>query len=338
MKGLPPWWVFKGFAIFPPKWHTSRFVNRIFLEGPLQAPLKFFFWQARVAAKELYLMEIIQAQKAGFCMGVDLALRKLDSLIENESEQGPIFILGSIIHNPQVVRAYAEKGVITVESPEEIPAGSRVVIRAHGIVKAVKEDLIRRGVAVTDATCPKVREACRLIEKHAQDGRMLLLYGEATHPEVKGLLSYAEAGAFVFDSGEKCLQKELEPGRKYCLAAQTTQDKEIFASISDGLQARDNLDLTVLHTICNATRQRQEEALRLAKEVDFVIVAGGYDSSNTRRLVQVVEAQGTGALHVETADELPLDDLKKYARIGLTAGASTPRSIIDEIHRVLEGL
>ena len=271
-------------------------------------------------------------------MGVNLALSKLDALIARMPQPGSLFILGSIIHNPQVVRAYAEKGVITVQSPAEIPTGATAVIRAHGVTKEVENELSQRGVQIVDATCPKVKAACLLIEKHTASGRVLLLYGEATHPEVKCLLSYAAAGAFVFDSREACAALLLDAAHNYCLAAQTTQDKAIFKEISTELKGRVGLDLIVLDTICDATRERQDEAVRIAREVDFVVVAGGYESSNTRRLAQVVLAQGTPALHIETAADLPLAELKKYRRIGLTAGASTPKAIVDEIQRVLEDL
>ncbi|MBW6511497.1 MAG: 4-hydroxy-3-methylbut-2-enyl diphosphate reductase [Desulfuromonadaceae bacterium] len=283
-------------------------------------------------------MKILKAQRAGFCMGVDLALCKLNALIQQAEQRNTIFILGSIIHNPQVVREYAAKGVITVNSPDEIPTGSTVVIRAHGIAREIRETLEQRGIRIVDATCPKVTAACMQIKKHTANGRTLLLYGEATHPEVKCLLSYAAGEALVFDSGEACEQLNLDPAKQYCLAAQTTQDKDILQSIIDCLQQRKELDVTILHTICDATRQRQEEAILLADKVDFVIVAGGYESSNTRRLVQVVRAHGTEALHIESAAELPLDKLRHYARIGLTAGASTPKEIVNEIERVLTSL
>ena len=283
-------------------------------------------------------MKIVRAQRAGMCMGVNLALSKLDALIAKMPQPGSLFILGSIIHNPQVVRTYAEKGVITVHAPAEIPTGATAVIRAHGVTKEVEKELSQRGVQIVDATCPKVKAACLLIEKHTASGRILLLYGEESHPEVKCLLSYAAAGAFVFDSQEACDALSLDTARSYCLAAQTTQDKAIFKEISATLRGRDDLDLIVLHTICDATRERQDEAVRIAHEVDFVVVAGGYESSNTRRLAQVVLAQGTPALHIETAEQLPLDELKKYRCIGLTAGASTPKAIVDEIERVLETL
>lgn len=272
-------------------------------------------------------------------MGVSLALRKLDEMIEKEgTASGNIYILGSIIHNPQVVEEYSAKGVITAESPDDIPPGSTVIIRAHGIPKRIQKFLVERGINVVDATCPKVKDACLLIEQYTADDRILLLYGEQTHPEVKCLLSYAASGSFVFDNLEQCQSQLLDAGKKYCLAAQTTQDKGIFDEISANLAARPDLDLTILHTICDATKKRQGEAIRIAEEVDFMIVAGGFESSNTRRLAQVVESHGTKALHVESASQLPLDKLRNYQSIGLTAGASTPKQIVDDIQSLLESL
>jgi len=283
-------------------------------------------------------MEFIRAKSAGFCMGVSLALHKLDEIIEKKSISGDIYILGSIIHNPQVVAEYAEKGIISADSPEEIPAGSIVVIRAHGITKQVQYSLSQRGIHVIDATCPKVKDACLLIEENTNKGRVLLLFGEKAHPEVKCLLSYSAADAFVFGSLEECQKCDLDPDLKYCFAAQTTQDKHIFDAISRELFKRKGLDLVILPTICDATRMRQTEATKIADQSDFVIVAGGYNSSNTRRLAQVVQTVGTTALHVETVDELPLDDLRKFQKIGLTAGASTPKKIVDQIQAALESL
>lgn len=269
-------------------------------------------------------------------MGVDLALNKLDSLID-KNESGKIYILGPIIHNPQVLEDYAEKGVITAESPEEVPEGSWVVIRAHGIPKNAEEDLRGRGVKVIDATCPKVKKAQLLIKKNTEDDRVLLLYGEDSHPEVKGLLSYAPSGTHLFDSIDELKAIKLDPNKKYCLAAQTTQDRSVYEESIKYLESK-GVDLVTLNTICDATRQRQEEAINLSGRVDHMIVVGGRISGNTRRLVQVVETAGTKCTHVEVAEELPLDELKKLNSIGLTAGASTPKHLVDGIQRILEKL
>jgi len=267
-----------------------------------------------------------------------LALNKLDEIIAKKDFPGKIYILGSIIHNPQVVSEYAAKGVISVDSPDEIPAGSIVVIRAHGIAKQIQLELSQRGVYVVDATCPKVKDACVLIEENTADGRTLLLFGEKSHPEVKCLLSYAGGNTIVFDSLDECKRYDLDPSQQYCLAAQTTQDLHIFDSIAAELSGRKGIDLVVLNTICNATQMRQKEATQIAEKTDFVIVVGGYNSSNTSRLAQVVEASGTSALHVETAQELPVKELSKLRSLGLTAGASTPKKIVDDIQSVLESL
>lgn len=282
--------------------------------------------------------EVVRARTAGFCMGVILALEKLDALVAQSEGRRAIFTLGAIIHNPQVLEEYASKGVLTAESPEDIPGGATVVIRAHGVPKEVEIRLRERGVTIVDATCPKVKKAQLLIEKQTREGRTLLLYGEESHPEVKGLLSYAGSGAYLFETKAKLNEFFLKPGRPYCLAAQTTQDRGIFDAIAADLSARREYDVTVLQTICDTTKRRQEEAVRIARTVDLMVVVGGFNSGNTRRLAQVVKAQGTPCLHVETARDLSLEKLRGFSRIGLTAGASTPKKIIDEIHHILNAL
>nr|WP_275406319.1 4-hydroxy-3-methylbut-2-enyl diphosphate reductase [Pseudodesulfovibrio sp. JC047] len=274
------------------------------------------------------------AETAGFCMGVDLALTRLDTLIDN-AEGRPIYILGPIIHNPQVLKEYADKGVTKVDTPEDVPGGAYAVIRAHGVPRQVEDGLKSRDVFVKDVTCPRVKKAQLLIARHTAGGAELLLYGEADHPEVAGLVSYASHDYFVFGSPEELDRHELNPDKKYVLAAQTTQDRVLFDQIADRLSADEKVQVEVLRTICDATRLRQAEAKRLASEVDFMVVVGGYISGNTRRLAQVVTDAGTPCQHIETVVDLELDELAGYARIGVTAGASTPRNLIDE---VLDGL
>lgn len=282
-------------------------------------------------------MDIVRAGTAGFCMGVDLALKRLDSLVENEGH-GQVLTFGPIIHNPQVLEEYARHGVRVAKVPDEIPPGSQVVIRAHGIPRDTEKNLAGRGAEIIDATCPRVKKAQILIGRMAREDRIVLLYGESEHPEVKGLVSYASAGAFVFDSLQELLEFPFEPGERYCLAAQTTQDKTVFREMTRLLKERPDIDVAVLETICDATRERQKEAIAIARTVDFMVVVGGKDSGNTRRLAKVVADEGTPCVHVETAAELPLDELRGLSRVGLTAGASTPKKLIDEVQAVLEKL
>lgn len=279
-------------------------------------------------------MDIILAETAGFCMGVDLALRRLDKLVA-AAEGRPIFILGPIIHNPQVLAHYAEAGVVVAKSPEEVVDGAYVVIRAHGITREVEEQLRARDAVIKDATCPRVKKAQLLIRRHTAEGQELLLYGEADHPEVKGLVSYAENGYFLFGSPEELAAYPLEKGRSYVLAAQTTQDRVLFDEMAEALESNPDVDVTVLRTICDATRLRQNEANELARNVDYMVVVGGYTSGNTRRLAQVAEDNGTPCQHVETVADLDFEPLKGVGKVGVTAGASTPK---DSIHEVLEAL
>ncbi len=282
-------------------------------------------------------MEVVRARLAGFCMGVGLALKKLDALLEDGAER-PTFMLGPIIHNPQVLEHYAARGVELAKTSGDLPDGSRVVIRAHGIPRHEEQALLERGVEVVDATCPKVKRAQLLIGDEAGTGRTLLLFGEDDHPEVRGLLSYAGPDAFVFETREELAQHSLDPAASYFLAAQTTQDRQGFLRIQQDLAMRLPGGVPALETICDATRLRQDEAIRLAGQCDCVVVAGGKASGNTRRLSQVIEAVGTSTVLVETVDDLNSDALLQYKRMGLTAGASTPKSIIDDIEAYLRAL
>jgi len=282
-------------------------------------------------------MEVVLAETAGFCMGVDLALRRLDKLIKAAGDR-PIYILGPIIHNPQVLKKYADQGVVIAEEPQDVPDGAYVVIRAHGITRQVEASLRERNVIIKDATCPRVKKAQLLIARHTNDLSELLLYGEADHPEVRGLVSYAENGYIIFDSPDELAAYPLTKEKRYVLAAQTTQDRVIFEEIAEKLTSDSDLDVTVLRTICDATKLRQKEASELAGDVDYMVVVGGYNSGNTRRLAQVAEENGALCQHVEVLDDLDLQALRGRTRVGVTAGASTPRHLIDEVISALEAL
>lgn len=285
-------------------------------------------------------MRIVLAKTAGFCMGVNMALTRLDDLVNTPAVagEGPIHTLGPIIHNPQVLARYAARGVVVSEHPEDIPSGARVVIRAHGVTRDDEAVLKARGVQVTDATCPRVKKAQTLINRHTADDRILLLYGEAGHPEVRGLLSYAQGKHRLFDSLAQFEALKLTPQGRYVLAAQTTQDRAVYTQIAAQLADRPELDVLMLETICDATRLRQREAQEIAAQVEGMVVVGGHMSGNTRRLVQVCAAQGAPCWHVEVADELPQAELARCASVGVTAGASTPRDIINKVLERLRNL
>lgn len=280
-------------------------------------------------------MKVIRADTAGFCMGVSLALKKLDRAVREQA--GPICTLGPIIHNPQALHAYEAMGVRCLERAEWASREEHVLIRAHGVPRDVETLLRERCARVEDATCPRVKKAQLAIAGATRHGETLLLFGEESHPEVAGLISYACGVAHVFDSLEALERIPLNPTLGYVLASQTTQDRETFEKIatllSPGLSR-----LTVLSTICDATKKRQEEALRIAAQVDVMVVVGGRTSGNTRRLANVAQGVGIRTFLVETAAELVSADFAGSRIAGLTAGASTPCELIDAVENSLRAL
>ena len=284
-------------------------------------------------------MEILRAKTAGFCMGVGLALRKLDQALKEYpgTGEGRLVMLGPIIHNPQVLDAYTRLGVVCAHSLADVRPGDTVVIRAHGIPRDDEARLLGIGARVLDATCPRVKQAQISIDEATRPGTSLYLFGEAEHPEVRGLVSYANSPCAVFGSlGELEAMQTFREEQDVVLAAQTTQERGEFEAIRKRLESAHSL--VVLDTICDATRRRQQEAQALSQRAEAMIVVGGRSSGNTRRLADVAKSCGIPVWHIEIPEELPLEELKGYAVVGLTAGASTPKSLIDAAQRALETL
>ena len=282
-------------------------------------------------------MEVIRAKTAGFCMGVSLALQNLENALIREGIARRICTLGPILHNPQVLEHFAARGVACVASADELGPGDHVLIRAHGLPREEEARLRASGATVEDATCPRVKGAQLAIARATGGGASLLLFGEADHPEVRGLVSYAAGEARVFGSLEELMAIPLAAAQSHVLASQTTQDRDAFAAIEAWLVAR-LPELTVLNTICGATRERQEEARRLADTVDVMVVVGGRESGNTRRLAALAAQAGVETFHVERPEELDAKRFATKSRAGLTAGASTPKSLIDATEEWLASL
>lgn len=283
-------------------------------------------------------MKILRAKTAGFCMGVSLALQKLDEALEafpnsEAAKKGArLATLGPVIHNPRVITLYESRGVVCFKDVSEAREGDCVLIRAHGVPREEEQALLERGAAIIDATCPKVKQAqLAIAAERGRCGGTLLLYGEAEHPEVKGLVSYADGDARAFLDCPAFEAVPLDPAAEYFLAAQTTQDILGFEAICERARKRLGHDVPILQTICNATRKRQAEVLELAREVDLMVVVGGSNSGNTRRLAEVAEGQGVRALKIEDASELTPDLFAGVSVVALTAGASTPGSHIDDV-------
>ena len=290
-------------------------------------------------------MQVVLARSAGFCLGVSLALKHLDRELERfteQGEQGRLATFGPIIHNPLVMQWYESRGVLCVDEPAGIRRGDRVVIRAHGIPKETEQELRDAGAEIIDATCPKVKKAQKAIAGVRGRNARLLLFGEREHPEVRGLLSYAGEGAQVFGSLAELetLEFDWEQGGngKYFLAAQTTQDRKTFERARQWLDERLRRSIKTLDTICNATRDRQQGVMDLLDRVDAMVVVGGYNSGNTRRLAEVAQAGGLPSVHVEQAGDISaeqMDLLRRALVVGLTAGASTPRAHIEAMQEFL---
>lgn len=285
-------------------------------------------------------MDVLRAKTAGFCMGVSLALKKLDSAIEVARSAGNsyrICTFGPIIHNPQVLASYTAKGIVCVNRLEELCPGDHVLIRAHGIPRQDEKMLRQSGVHVVDATCPKVKKAQLAIAKATEFGAVLVLFGEAEHPEVRGLVSYACGEAHIVTEPAALEKAGIRHDRQLVLASQTTQDREGFARLETTLEKK-YPELTVLSTICDATSLRQDEARQLATCVDVMVIVGGKQSGNTRRLADVAASSGIITFHVESVEELSAKDFSQKKCIGLTAGASTPKSLIDQTEDWLRSL
>jgi len=277
-------------------------------------------------------VEIVVARSAGYCMGVrravDMALRAA------EDEEGTVYTHGPLIHNPQALEELRTRGVIALAPGAPIPR-STVIVRAHGVPPEEMTQIGEAAQRVVDATCPKVSMIQQRIAEHSARGFAVVIAGDADHPEVVGLLGHAQGLAFVVSSPEDV--DRLPELDRVLLVAQSTQDEEVFVAIRERLLARFPHG-EALSTICQSTHRRQSEVRELAGQVDALVVIGGKNSANTRRLAEISQALGTPAYHVETADELPLDELGKLSKVGITAGASTPAWIIEQVVQTLSRL
>ena len=273
-------------------------------------------------------MQIILAKTAGFCFGVNRAVKLTYELLE----QGrPVATLGPLIHNPQVVEDLESKGAITCDSVDDVPDGCEVVIRSHGVGQSVYDKISTRRLVYHDATCPFVTKIHKIAARAGAEGAMLLVAGDAKHPEVQGIVGHTTGKVEVFANLaelEKMLP-ELTQQKSIFAVAQTTFNVQSWETCKEFLKNQCT-NAKIFDTICNATWARQQEAEDLSQKCDHMVVIGGHHSSNTQKLLQVA-ARHTKAINVETADELDKDWLNGARIVGVTAGASTPSSIIEEV-------
>ena len=276
-------------------------------------------------------MEVTVAKTAGFCFGVKRAVEKVYEQI-GKSEK-PIYTYGPIIHNEQVVGDLQEKGVEVIDTLEELKTirDAVVVIRSHGVGKDVYDILKENGVEIVDATCPYVKKIHRIVEKQTAEGRRVLIVGSEDHPEVQGIKGWGDERTKVIENMDDFRRLELPEDEKLCIVSQTTFNYKKFQDLVEKI-SKTRYDITVLNTICNATQERQVEAMRIASQVDVMLVIGGKHSSNTQKLYDICRKECKNTYYIQTLGDFNPECISSVRSVGITAGASTPNNIIEEVH------
>ena len=276
-------------------------------------------------------MKVTVAKTAGFCFGVKRAVEKVYEQIGKTEK--PIYTYGPIIHNEQVVGDLREKGVEVIDSLEELKTirDAVVVIRSHGVGKNVYDILKENGVDIVDATCPYVKKIHRIVEKQTAEGRRVLIVGSEDHPEVQGIKGWGDERTVVIENLEDFRRLELPEDEKLCIVSQTTFNYKKFQDIVEKI-SKTRYDITVLNTICNATQERQVEAMRIASQVDVMLVIGGKHSSNTQKLYDICRKECKNTYYIQTLGDFNPECISSVRSVGITAGASTPNNIIEEVH------
>lgn len=274
-------------------------------------------------------MKIITADPTGLCFGVRRAISTLEEELAKSSE---VYALGSPIHNPQEIKRLESLGLIVVESPEDVPLGATSFVRAHGVTPGILENLRARSKRMVDGTCPFVKNAQERAKTLSEEGYVVVILGDASHPEVKGIMGYVSGEVHVLSAA--CEIPKGLFGRRCGILSQTTQRVETFSALVSGFVPM-TPEIKVYNTICRATLERQQSVCRLAEEADGIIVLGGRNSANTRKLAEIAFGSGVPALWIEHSGELERSWLEKKSTIGIAAGGSTPDWLIKELTQKL---
>ena len=275
-------------------------------------------------------MEVIKAKTAGFCFGVK---RAVDTVYEQvDSCEGAIYTYGPIIHNEEVVKDMESKGVIVIRSEEELDslAEGTVIIRSHGVEKRIYDKLEKKGIRIVDATCPFVKKIHKIVSKESAQGAHIVIIGNPEHPEVQGIRGWAGENVSVVQDAEAAEKIEFDKNVKICVVSQTTFNYNKFKDLVEIIKKK-SYDVSVLNTICNATKERQTEAKSIAETVDAMIVIGDKHSSNTQKLFEICRRACNNTYYIQTLGDLDLNQLGSVETVGITAGASTPNNIIEEV-------
>ena len=275
------------------------------------------------------MKEVILAKSAGFCFGVK---RAVDTVYEQTGKKN-VYTFGPIIHNEEVVKDLEKKGVFVINTMEELDdiTEGTVIIRSHGVSSAVYEALQKKGVEIVDATCPFVLKIHNIVKQESANGKQIVIIGNENHPEVEGIMGWSKTPVHVVDTAEKAQNLQLDPQREVCIVSQTTFNYNKFKELVEIISEK-GYNIIIRNTICNATEERQTEAREIAKRVDAMIVVGGSSSSNTRKLYEICKNECKDTYYIQTLNDLDMTSLGKADCIGITAGASTPNNIIQEVY------
>ena len=280
-------------------------------------------------------MKVKVAETAGFCFGVKRAVDKVYQLIEEGIH--PIYTLGPIIHNEEVVSDLAERGVEVIEEKDLASlSGGTVVIRSHGVGKQIYQELREYHLDYVDVTCPFVLKIHRIVEKESLAGKHIIIFGDPDHPEVRGICGWCEGSYTVLKNREETENFTPPAGKDVCVVSQTTFNynkfKELVEILCKKRYYNSVLNMSnILNTICNATEERQKEAQNIAGEVDTMLVIGGRHSSNTQKLFEICKEECGNTYYIQTPVDLDSEMFHRSSCVGITAGASTPKKIIEEV-------
>jgi (E)-4-hydroxy-3-methyl-but-2-enyl pyrophosphate reductase len=282
-------------------------------------------------------MEVEIAQYSGYCFGVKRALKIVEKTLEENSGPGQnIYTLGSVIHNPGVMKELTNMGLISVNNPENIKQGSILIIRSHGMSPRVLNDLLRKNIEIIDATCPFVKKAQAKVKKLESQGYFVLVIGNRDHPEVIGIKEQLD------DSNVKVIENSIEASgldykKKIGVVIQTTQTADRVKSITSVLIDKCK-ELLICNTICDTTKNRQESTKILSKKVDVMVIAGGKNSANTTHLADISLGENKRTYHIESSNEIDPEWFRDSDKIGISGGASTPEKDIIDIKKVIESI
>ena len=275
-------------------------------------------------------MEVVLAKSSGLCFGVKRAVDKVYEQTKTEGKK--IYTYGPIIHNEEVVKDLEEKGVVVINDKDELANTHEgcVVIRSHGVSKDIYELIEQNHLECVDATCPFVKRIHNIVEKESANGRKIIIIGNDGHPEVEGIKGWSKTPACVIESKDEAEKFTTDKDEKLCIVSQTTFNYKKFKDLVEIFEKK-GYDIIVANTICNATEERQREALELAAKADVMIVIGGTHSSNTRKLYELCKSECEHTYYIQTLADLQLELPNSVELVGITAGASTPNKIIEEV-------